>query len=1256
MVPLTLVDATDLISWAARRDAQELLPRLIRRLAHATVDRINRIGFPAGEGIQAGGWDGILVVEQGNAFIPDGSSVWEFSTNHDVRTKASGDYEKRKNDPRGIDPAQATFIFVTPRRWGGKDEWGREKRAEGFWRDVRAYDADDIEQWLELAPAVHIWLSTLLGKHPEGTTDLESFWADWSEMTRPAITANLVLAGRGETVERVHGWLRNPSAPFSLHAESPQEALAVFAATLLHLPPEDRVTHFARAVVVHDAAAWNRLVRSEKSLVLIPTFDSRNLVARAIRNNHRVVLPLGRADNPSDGTTIIPRLSSQEAAGALVASGISEERANDLAILARRSLTAFRRKLGISPELQQPEWARPSEARRLLPAMLAGSWSDAVEGDCQALAKLAGAPYQETQQVLIRWANEADPPIRHVGNTWYINSKEDMSLLLERYLVRDDVDRFGEVVLDVLSTIDPQFETAEGTGSRVKKLMQAPKYSSLFRKGLAETLAVMGSRGETPISTGVSTRNYATRIVGQLLNRANADWRIWASLGRTLPLLAEAAPDAFLAAVDEGLNGNESVLLKVFQEEEDFFTSSPHIWLLWALETLAWSPEHLGRAALALAKLARLDPGGKTGNRPKNSLREIFLLWHPQTTATLEQRLEVLDIIHTHEPEVAWQILLNLRPVMHGVAHNTARPRWQEWVPDPLPQVSYGEVDQGVRELISRMLTDAGQNGPRWKDLIEALPSLPLEQYQTVTERLAHIDVEHLPRSDRNNIRDALRKLISQHRSFPDADWALPPEQVDHLDGIYRRFEPPELSSRYGWLFDDRPDLPEGRARGWRERQEAIAEARLDAARSLYDQDGVIGILDFCKGIKEPGQLGFTLGRSDLLEDEEDNLLRDLLASEDAVIAQFAHGFSAGRIATRGRGWGEEKLERLAAVLRPLQRAEILICLPHDGGTWDRVEGSDPEVEHRYWSVVTPYEVSSPADLERVVRKLIKYGRPYDAADLIVFYGVDKNPSPKLIQDVLSGILQDPSVKPRMALSLHSISELLNILEKSSEVEETRVAALEWAFLPLLGHYDRSPRLLHRELARNPDFFAEIVALAYRSENEEPHESTEEGRERALRAYELLDSWNTVPGRRDDGSIDKDLLDNWVVRARTTTSATGRGTIGDRMIGQVFSGSPAGADGTWPHPAVRDLIEAIASPELERGFELGVYNNRGVVTKKPTEGGRQERQLAERYTGLVIPISARWPRTAAMLRRIADSYHSEARREDQEAELREDLG
>ncbi len=47
--------------------------------------------------------------------------------------------------------------------------------------------------------------------------------------------------------------------------------------------------------------------------------------------------------------------------------------------------------------------------------------------------------------------------------------------------------------------------------------------------------------------------------------------------------------------------------------------------------------------------------------------------------------------------------------------------------------------------------------------------------------------------------------------------------------------------------------------------------------------------------------------------------------------------------------------------------------------------------------------------------------------------------------------------------------------------------------------------------------------------------------------------------------------------------------------------------------------------------------------------------MAETYRGYADALNVGWPRTAAMLRTISDTYAAWARREDVEAELREDL-
>ena len=208
---------------------------------HSTVEGIEAFDFPAGEGVGRAGWDGRLLVASGNAFIPAGHSVWEMGCSQNPKMKANADYKKRTEDtlpvlkrrrrtkqprtPPGINHTETTYVFVTPRRWAGRDQWAQEKREEGHWKDVRAYDSDSLEQWLETSPAASAWLSQVLG-HPQDAQALDDYFEEWSLRTSPATPDRLAIAGRDEARAALRDWLNGTAGVVSMQAPEPGEVAA----------------------------------------------------------------------------------------------------------------------------------------------------------------------------------------------------------------------------------------------------------------------------------------------------------------------------------------------------------------------------------------------------------------------------------------------------------------------------------------------------------------------------------------------------------------------------------------------------------------------------------------------------------------------------------------------------------------------------------------------------------------------------------------------------------------------------------------------------------------------------------------------------------------------------------------------------------------------------------------------------------------------------------------------------------------------
>ncbi len=1282
----TLADGTDLNMWANRLDARAMLPRLVRLLIHATTAHAVEVTFPADEAVQLGGYDGIVRIAEGNPYVPAGPSVWELGANADIKGKAESDYAKRTASPLGYEPSETTFVFVTPRRWGGKETWLAEKRAEGKWRDVRAIDGDDLAAWLELAPGVHLWISRHVGKHPVGASDIVGFWEEWSRATRPETSADLVVASRDQQVQAITEWLSGEPSLLALHGESREAGAAFFAAMLQRTNSEVEVRQIARGVVVRDADAWRTLIASRSPLVLIPLFDDLNIVGAAVCRGHHVLLPLGRDTNPSKDSIVLPPPRRALLRAALVEMGTPENRVDDMAKLGRHSLTALRRRLAWDRAILRPAWSAPTEARSLLPALLAGQWDDTNEADRAAVAELAGRLYAEVADVLVRWSHEPDPPVRRVGSRWMLVGRDDAWSLLSRFLTRDDLQRLEATVLDVLGRSDPQYELPLRERAYAAVMGRVPTHSGAIRDGLAETLAVMATFSDTsPLDDTASGQDWADRIVRRLFADAS-DWRMWASLSWLLPLLAEASPDAYLEAVGRGLAGDSPILADLFVDgEDDFgtFGDSPHTGLLWSLEQLAWSPDHLGSAATALATLARLDPGGRLGNRPRGSLHEIFLPWHPSTGTPLERRLRVLDRIRRSERDVAWKLLIGLLPQDRGIAHSTSRPRWRDWAAAPI-SVTTGEYHWAVTEIAERLLDDVGTDGARWRELIEHADNLSPDAFDVFIARLNAIEPEALPPGDRKAIWDSLRALLSRHTAFSGARWAMPPERVEQLKRVYPRFEPADPVTKRDWLFANQPNLIGPRGNDWQAREAAVREARSEAVRELYTEGGMPLVRELASRLEHPVFVGDILGREGIVTDGEDEFLtealaaegkplramaphgrdgcrpRQKLAAEGKPLRAMALGYLNGRVASGGQAWLEGKMaSALIAEGPPQLRADFYCYLPFEGRTWDRLDSVDAETRRRYWSQVGVYGHGNleGADHERIVAKLVEYGRVADAIDFISLYardGVAAVPAPVIV-DVLDRATREVDFKQVNFSSMtYAVGTLLDALDRSDGVDASRLAALEWFFLPLLRH-QRPSRTLHRALAAEPEFFHDLLRTAYRAKGEEPPELSEEERYRVEAAHELLDSWHTLPGRREDSSLDGDALQAWTMQARTLAHESGRAASGDQLIGRVLASSPIGKDGTWPHEAIRDLIEALGSEHIETGMYLGVYNSRGVTSRALGEGGEQERALVAKYRGYAQALVDEWPRTARVLGRLADSYEREARGHDVRAELEEDL-
>ncbi|SDS21205.1 hypothetical protein SAMN04489860_1048 [Paraoerskovia marina] len=1253
------IDRDDLRAAAATAGFDTTFPLLVRRLIAETGKGLTRIDMPGGSGTAVGGFDGVVTASEETAFVPAGTSVWELSVGGGQR-KANEDYEKRLVGPGEVSASDATYIEVLLDTWSKSRSWSVEKSAERRWRKVEGYNLDRIDAWLEQAPATTVWLAEQVGKVTDGVRSLTTWWdRAWLPSTVPHLDAQLVLSGREASARQLLDRLQTGLSWTRLDGDLRADEFRAFVASALQNESADADHILARSVVVTDAATLARLAALNEPLIFV--LDDPAIardVATSERHQFVVAVPRG-----GESDIEVPRVTSSEVHARLEQAGLHGDAAAKLKTLARRSLLALRRAIAVHPETLTPRWATSPDAIRRR-TLLLGSWNGGTEGDQKVVARLLGAPYEQVEEQLLGLLEGEDIPfLARVDSVWFVLAIEDAWALLGRSLSPSDLQSVSDAVLDVLSEPDPvlALDTDKRWTAGIRGIRR--RYSSTIRRGLAETLAIAAATNMLLGPQEESGELWARSIVRTLFASANADesYSQWSSLSDVLSLLAEAAPGEFLEAMRVGLDGESKLHSAMFRDADSgpfgFGNSSPHTAVLWALEIVAWSPDHLNDAVEVLAALADLDPGGKLSNRPSASLLGILSAWNPNTAAGIELRLRAMERIVAKHPQLCTRLLLGLIPDTHETQIAHPGPRFRGWkIPQ---QVTRGQLVETVGRAADLVLENLTDNAHDYIEVLGKIDRMSPAHRSLFVKKMIEFAGRQDGEAQTTEVWNALRDKISNHREYEDAGWALSTEELAALDEACTVLAPMDPVARSAWLFDsDWVTLGDFKRRDDFSAYEAeVARRRTTAIHEVQTNGGIDAVERLATKVDAPYFVGSALANE---PPELDRELLGWISDEAGSRRAVAEGYFVRRLSG---GDLELRNELIDQTPDPRGKARILLYARQPEQAWSALTELGAEVEAIYWSEFNYFGLGKHfAGVEEASRNLIAAGRAAAALDMIGLYSHPEESDKAVAELVASGLealLEESQGEESFGhLDNYHFQRLFAILANCREdLGEARVVGLEFQYFPALG-FDADAPSLHRAMLEDPSFFVELVTLAYREDDKSgSSDRTAEGdgserqRSIAIRAYEVLHSLRQCPGGSPEGDLDGEVLGEWIRDAREQLVAVGRSRVGEHQLGQVLAQAPAGTGGSAIHPVVLQIVEDLHSDAVERGVEVGFYNKRGISTRSILEGGTQEWEAAEVLRRQAVQVGAS-PRARNMLNRLADSYESSARREDRSAERR----
>lgn len=1261
---LVEIKARRIEDWADTARAREDLPALLRRLVYTTHENATRIDFPAFDNAQRHGWDGEVEATAPTPWIPDGRSLWEFGCEKPPLRKANEDYGKRASKVPHGERRDATFVFVTPRNWPRKQEWAAEKATLADWKDVRAYDASDLEQWLEQSAPTQVWLAERLGYQVGGFRSPDRCWSDWSDVCEPPLSSALFSEPKDSSA-KFRNWLDTPpSRPFIVAADSIGEALA-FACHLVNRVQTAEDQPGASALVFDAPEALRRFRAASASphIAIVGDAEVEQEIGDLYRHCHCVVVrPANDAEGEPDIRLGLP--DWRQFSDALEEMGISADRIEQLARESGRSPAVLRRRLASLPAIRGPAWeGNASVARKLIPSVLVGAWCQASPSDCELVRQLARSDDDfDVENAVMELFALPDPPLWTAGEYRGVVSRIDTLFGVAKFVTGPDLDTFFSVAERVLSEPDPALDLPEEERWAAAAHNKIRAHSPALRRGIRETLVLLSVHGDNLFRNRFRA-NLEVRV-SDLIHRLLTPLTLERLLSHLddLPDYAEAAPDTFLKLIEADLQEPEPAIHGLLKPADSGpFDRCLRTSLLWALEGLGWS--HLGRVSAILAQLSSIPIEDNVANTPIGSLEGLYRFWLPRTTASLEERTQSLQTLTKRFPSVGWQVCMAQLSAGPQLAFPSHRPRWRDDSSGAGPKVTTEECHSFRSEAFELVLAWPNHDQTTLGHLVELLLELPDDHHDRIWDLIDDWADAQVDDGAKATLRERIRLSAFTRRSRRRG---LKSETLDRAGAAYDRLEPPDPVARHSWLFAKHWIEPsaseieeENRDYAWW--AETIRALRISAIGEIWLERGFDGVTAVLADCGAPTAVGEALVNHISKSRDRVEFLRQCLsiaanleASTDLCIRGFLTAIEEGPRATI--------LSSVANDVAPERIARLFRCAPFCQHTWQLLHQCDSEVQDRYWQEVMPdWNSYSETELFQLMDRFLDARRPRAAFFIahLDWSRIDTLQLKRLLVDF--GTVGGESADDYLPMS-YDISEAMHELDGRDGVDREEMVRLEFMYIQLLDHSKHGIPNLERWVSKAPIGFVQILALLFRRDDggqDPPEWSRGDADNRAAlasAAYRLLGRIARIPGTADSGEIDAKKLSRWIAEARRLCTEHGRAKIGDQYIGQILARGPADDDGIRPCIAISEVIESIGSRDVALGFIVGSHNARGGFMRSIGEGGKQERALAEKYRDWARQRSSSYPHVGSILEDIAVDYDRQALREDDEAEIERRLG
>lgn len=1241
--PLKTFSSKDLELFFCTVEGRSRFPEFVRKLIITTNSTIESCDFPGGNDSQIHGEDGIVVATSATPFIPMGRSHWEAGTNEDIKAKADKDYKMRLSLNRE-ERKKTTFVFVTPRYEEGLRKWEEKKRRELEWENVIVIDGPRLVQWTEGSPYVQAWLSEQMGKPMREVFTLEQCWHRWensfSPRMKPIMHAPQVEAHK----PKIGDWLSNAN-PKILHvtADSADEALAYLYCAFEGIKDwKNRVL-----VINHPDTLRNYIDDGQNYLYVSSNNECEKLMIPHGKANHFISI---RYDSEVSSEAIrLTTIDHKYFTEGLEKIGYAGMDGDALYYRSGGSLTCLRRMLcpNSNIEIKMPWWARERKtARLIIAAALLGICNKTSEKEVDAWRELCN--YDNKEEMWDEISNlmqHDDSPLWQFGDCVGVKSKFDAISCTKKHLTQEIEKKFYALSIEVLK--------AERYINPISLESFNPKpYSEAFKNSICDSLVLLDENIKT-WQIPINTKSENIKIFNSCF--PSFDKQVVGGNIKLLPNLAEAAPDHFLSKLETDISsgGDKVSLLSFYKNEKDsLFSASCTHEVNWALQKLAWFPRYIKKCTELLTRLAVLN----SKERPDDSnifldtLNGIFFPELPQTTASPENRVQLMKIIEGISQDIAVKVCFYQFPTEYGMYFPHSKPRWRRFEQNLNVSVTGHDAWVCWIDAYHRLLSYKNKDIVFWRKFFKILPCFEISLNKEIWKSfVSWVECQ-----------DDLKKLevmleIHEYASPRYSKW----RKARHITRaqllkICKIAEPHDIVVRNRYLFDNlwASHFFQDAKGNYIRNIDYCNKARSKAINLIIKQKGIDGIIHLLNIASDSILVGSTLISTKSIRLElNDILIIQSKVEQEKHFCDFLLGVT-GSLSING-------LIKLcksiySSHLSWQKRLALYLTMPLRRELIQFIQETDNQLLKQFWAKYKlPNFYMDLTALPMYYEYMIHAGRYWAVfLDAIRFsFELTTNQWVTIIEGIINSEQSDtPENMHRIS---HDLSDILDKLEQDSSITIDQLSRYEFYFQPWLRDTPHGFRCIEHRLASSPEFFIWFWNMRSEVSSQLSHGTltvTEKDRLEGIRSAvtSILYYWKKSPGDIiQDNTIDYNQLVSWYSTVSAALSDKEDYDYFNYLFGEVLARSTYTTNQIWPCLSVRKFIEKIDSKSFFSGIVTGRFNFLNIRLRPHTEAEVFEKDIRDKSLLDASQIECEFPVTAELLRDIASYFDDSLKRSDE---------